>query len=534
VGASGTGKTLATQIIAAEAELPIHELDLASALTDRPDDVEHVVGAALDTAHNEGAIAVIDGGAALLGRRSPSTGRTGPDAWGGSDDVLSPLLELISGSDDLVIVTATTARAADPALPERFGAVVEFPRPDTEARVEIWRRSLPADAELPEGTLRYLASWLTWTGGTIHSCCLAAAQDAAAEGVPLQLRHVSRVLDRGYRTSARSYATEVAPPSPPPSPEPPAPTPPARPRVGRRWPVIAGGTAIAAALVGLVVALAAGATSGSSARTPSARVGAVQLSLPAGWRREAGAHPPPLGLPTALTIASPRPAQGVLIIGQLAGDSSPLPRTVLAAFSPQVAPEVVRLGPLVLYQYRTVARAGLPGGERTYVLPTTTGTVIAICRPIEASSAFLTNCEGVLETIRLRSGRALPVGVSSPYARALSAVITQLNAVRSSAARQLASASTGQAQASAALKLAQAHAQAASSVTHLAAGQAASANAALAHALLMTADSYRALALAAAHRNPSAYKTARAALATAAQTQDSAFQQLRAFGYRLG
>jgi hypothetical protein len=176
----------------------------------------------------------------------------------------------------------------------------------------------------------------------------------------------------------------------------------------------------------------------------------------------------------------------------------------------------------------------LPGGERTYVMPTTTGTVIAICRPMKVSPAFMTNCAGVLATIRLRSGRALPVGVSNPYARALSAVITQLNAVRSSAARQLATAGTEQAQASAALKLARAHAQAASSVTHLQAGQAARANAALAHALLVTADGYRALALAASHLNLSAYKTARAALATAAQTQDSAFQQLRAFGYRLG
>jgi hypothetical protein len=223
----------------------------------------------------------------------------------------------------------------------------------------------------------------------------------------------------------------------------------------------------------------------------------------------------------------------VLIIGQLAGDSSPLPRTVLTAFSAQ-APEVVRLGPVVLYQYRTAARTGLPGGERTYAMPTTTGTVIAICRPMEASPAFMTGCTGVLATIRLRSGRALPVGVSSPYARALSAVITQLNAVRSSAAHELATAGTEQAQASAALRLARAHAQAASSVTHLQAGQAASVNAALAHALLVTADGYRALALAASHRNLSAYKTARAALATAAQTQDSAFQQLRAFGYRVG
>jgi hypothetical protein len=547
VGAAGTGKTLATQIIAAAAGLPLHECDLGPALAGQRRDLERVVAEAFDAAQSNGAIAVIDGAAPLVRRPSSADG---PGADWRTDDVLSHLVERASRFDGVVIVTATMSRGIDPGLTEHFAGVVEFPAPQVEARVEIWRRSLPADAELPDGTLHYLASWLTWTGGTIHSCCVAAAQEAATEGVPLQLRHVRRMLDQGYRTSARSHATDAEPPPRPASPgrqrRPASPGPPARPssfgppartpaaagRDGRRWPVIAGGMAIAAALVGLVVALAAGAQSGSPPNA-RARVGAVEVSLPSGWRREAPSDQAPFGLTSALTIASPPPARGVLILGQLAGDSSPLPRTVLAALSPQTAPEVVRLGPVVLYQYRTPSSGGATGGERVYVMPTTTGTIVAVCRPRAQSPTFTTTCGRVLATLRLRSGRALPVGLSSAYASALSTVINQLNTVRSSAGRQLATAGTAQAQAAAALKLAQAHAQAAAAVAKLNAGQAASANAALAHALTMTADGYRALALAASHRNLSAYRTARSALASAAQTQGSAFQQLRALGYRL-
>jgi hypothetical protein len=532
VGPSGTGKTLATEIIAAKARLPIHEVDLGAAPAGQPIDVERVLAEACDAAQGNSAIAVIDGAAPLLRPRAPSTDGSGTDSWTGTDDELSHLLKRVSRVDGLVIVTATMARAIDPVLAERFVAVVEFPAPPLEARMEIWRRSLPADAELADGTLRYLASWLTWTGGTIHSCCVAAAREAASEGVPLQLRHVSRVLDQGYRTSARSYPRDVQAPTLRPSPEQPAQTPAARRRGGRRWPAIASATAIAAALVGLVVALAAGATS-SGPRSVPARVGAVRVSLPSGWRREAGSGRAPFGLTGALTIVSPPPARGVLIIGQLAGNSSALPRAVLTAFSPQAAPAVIRLGPVDLYLYRTPSRAGLPGGESIYAMPTTAGTVIAICRPKDASPTFMTNCGRVLATITLGSGRTLPVGVSGTYARALSAVINQLNAVRSSAARQLGAAGTAQAQAAAALRLARAHAQAASSVTRLDAGPAATANAALAHALLVTANGYRALALAASRRNLSAYRTARAALSAATRTQGSAFEQLRAFGYRL-
>jgi hypothetical protein len=532
VGPSGTGKTLATEIIAATAGLPIQQLDLGPALAGEQRDVERALAETLDAARSHSAIAVIDGAAPLLRLRSASTDGSDSGSRTATEDALSHLLEHISHFDGVVIVTAAITRAIDPALAGCFGAVVEFPPPQLEARIELWRRSLPADAVLAEGTLHYLASWLAWTGGTIHNCCLAAAQEAATEGVPLQVRHVSRVLDQGYRSGARSYARDVEPPSRSPVAEPPARAPAARRRDGRRWPTIAAGTAIAAALVGLVVALAAGAPSGRP-RSALAHVGAVRVSLPSGWRREASSERAPFGLTGALTLSSPPPARGALIIGQVGGDSSPLPRTVLTASSPQATPEVVRLGRVVLYRYRTAARAGLPGGEWIYSMPTTTGTVIAICRPQAASRTFTTDCGRVLATLSLGTGRTLPVGLSSAYARALSTVITQLNAVRSSAARQLATAGTAHAQAAAATKLALAHARAASSVTRLDAGQAATANAALAHALLMTADGYRALALAASRGDLSAYRTARVALATAAHTQSSAFEQLRAFGYRL-
>jgi hypothetical protein len=532
VGPSGTGKTLATEIIAAKARLPIQQLDLGPALAGQQSDVERALAATLEAAQSNSAIAVIDGAAPLLRARSASTHAPHSDSQTAAEDALSHLLERIRHFDGVVIVTAAMTRAIDPVLAGRFDAVVEFPPPQLEARIELWRRSLPADAVLADGTLHYLASWLAWTGGTIHSCCLAAAKEAATEGVPLQVRHVSRVLDQGYRSSARSYARDVEPPSPSAPADPPAQTPAPRRRDGRRWTTIVGGTAIAAALAGLVVALAAGAPSGTP-QSALARVGAVRVSLPSGWRREASSHRAPFGLTSALTLSSSPPARGVLIIGQLRGDSSPLPRIVLTALSPQAVPEVVRLGRVVLYQYRSAARAGLPGGEWIYSMPTTAGTVIAICRPQEASRTFTTDCARVLATLTLGSGRTLPVGLSSAYARALSAVINQLNAVRSSAARQLATAGDAHAQAAAAATLAQAHAQAAASVTRLDAGQAATANAALAHALLMTADGYLALSLAAARSNASAYATARLALATAAQTQSSAFEQLRAFGYRL-
>ncbi len=587
LGAAGTGKTMAARIVAADAGVPVHQFDLGTGLAGAEHEFERLAARAFQAAARDRALLVIDGAQALM-RSSPRMdwhGRAASGSGPGSagwpaeanghdpgDRALSRLLRRADRYEGQVVFTSTMTHGIDTALTDRFEAVVTFPLPEVGARKEIWRRSLPADARLTENNLDYLAGWLQWPGGAIHRCGMAAADEAVREGVPLQLRHVAAVLDQetggagrparasaapgtsgraGPRTPAPGQRTAGRVPAlPPVSPRAAQTTPlpaltgdrsetvaagAAPTRVGnvRRWPLAAVAVAVVALAIGAIVVLLALGSSGSGARK-AAYVDALRVSLPSGWRERGSAAASSLGLPGGLVVSSPAPATGDLVIAKVTrSGSSPLPQTLTVGLPATATPQIIKLGPLLFYRYLASPPQGSSGGEWIYAMPTTTGTVIGVCRPQGTSAAFAISCERVLGTLRLRSGRTLPLTLSTRYARELNAVMARLNAVRSSTGPQLAAATSAHAQSAAAAQLARAHQQAASALTQLDAGVAATANAALAHALLLTASAYTALAHAAAHNETRAYATARSALARSGQELNLAFGQLRRLGYQV-
>jgi ATPase family associated with various cellular activities (AAA) len=406
VGTPGTGKTMAADLIAADLGLRVHKVDLA--VVSSESELEEIVERAFTAAEDGGAIVVIDGAGPLMGR-SPAPGHdeVNPARTQRRDlslvaparnGLLPDLLERSYEYPGLVIFTSTVTHGLDLSLTDRFDVVVEFPFPESDARREIWRNSLPEDARLTESTLGYLATWLHWPGGTIHRCSLAAADEAATEGVPVELRHVASVLDHGYR-SATPEETLASPEIRPRLEEPPSDT-------GRhrwRWIAVAG-AAIAAAL-GLIIAGGNGSAPASNAGSKTASVGPVRVSFPSDWRQEAVPVGQSLGLTREVAIASPAPARGVLVIGTMAAvDPATLPRPLLATVSPGAAPEIVRVDQVVLERYPSRPSSGATGHEAIFAMPATSGTIIGVCRPEEVSSSFVGSCERVLGTMKLTTG----------------------------------------------------------------------------------------------------------------------------------
>jgi hypothetical protein len=264
-----------------------------------------------------------------------------------------------------------------------------------------------------------------------------------------------------------------------------------------------------------------------------ASVADLKVDYPSDWRLESATPDSQLALTDPLTLASPQVKDGRLVIGTT-HPASPgdLPASLAAGLSRRPTRQVVSLGDADFYRYLDVTPVGSSDRESIYVLPTTIGTVTAVCSAQSPTTAFTASCERVLATVRLSSGNVLSLGVDPGYAFALNRILNQLNTARRSAGPGLRNADP-RARAAAATTLATAHAHAAAAAGHISGIGVNVANQALVSALDANAAAYRSLAQAAGAQDVAGYARAQTAIAAAGRALDAALAQLRQSGYQV-
>jgi hypothetical protein len=292
--------------------------------------------------------------------------------------------------------------------------------------------------------------------------------------------------------------------------------------------------ALAVAVVGFALArYGAGKTAASPPPlSRQASVANLKVNYPSTWRVIPAATVPLLPMGDVLTLAADASKRSMLVIGTQTTTPAALPARLAAAVPPTSKPQVVTLGGTSFYRYLNLTPRGQSGAESIYTLPTSAGTVTAVCSAPTFTMRLTSDCERALATLKLTTGDVLSVSADPGYALQLNRILGQLNGVRRSAGPGLRSSRVGT-RVRAASALATAHAQAASATRHISVGQVSSANQALVTALTRNASAYKALAHAAAKQNVSAYGRAQAALASASSGLDAAYTQLRQLGYTI-
>lgn len=295
------------------------------------------------------------------------------------------------------------------------------------------------------------------------------------------------------------------------------------------------------ACVGVALAASAGSlalinTGGGSEKSSNAgsrvSAGALVLPVPPGWTRASPTAAETPGLVDSVALRTSRDASGTLIVGRAATTTGLLPRQLTATFSSTPAPQLVTLGGARYYRYLDLTpRAGGPS-ETLYALPTTAGTMLAVCVDPGPGSDLAGRCERVLGGARLAPG-IVAANPEPGYASSFTAVIRELNVVRVSATRRLHDAHSAQQQATAAATLAAEHMQAAAALERLSAGSATSANASVASTIRLIGNAYRSLGQAATRGDTAAYDAASHELSRANVALNSAFTRLRALGYQV-
>jgi SpoVK/Ycf46/Vps4 family AAA+-type ATPase len=184
-GPSGTGKTLAAEILANELELDLFRIDLSAVVSKYIGETEKNLRRVFDAAEEGGAVLLFDEADALFGKRSEV--KDSHDRYANVE--ISYLLQRMEAYRGLAILTTNMKEALDPAFLRRLRFVVQFPFPDQTQRAEIWRKIFPAKTPTDSLDIDTL-SRLSISGGNIRSIALNAAFTAAGADEPVRMNHL--------------------------------------------------------------------------------------------------------------------------------------------------------------------------------------------------------------------------------------------------------------------------------------------------------------------------------------------------------
>jgi len=192
-GPSGTGKTMAAEVLARELRLDLYRIDLSATVSKYIGETEKNLKKIFDAAEAGGVILLFDEADALFGKRSDV--KDSHDRHANIE--VSYLLQRMEAYRGLAILTTNLKRSLDSAFLRRIRFIVEFPFPGQRERAEIWRRAFPSPTPTDGLDPEKLAQ-LNVSGGNIRNIALNAAFLAADAGEPVRMTHLLRAARSEY------------------------------------------------------------------------------------------------------------------------------------------------------------------------------------------------------------------------------------------------------------------------------------------------------------------------------------------------
>ncbi|MFI7128814.1 AAA family ATPase [Nonomuraea sp. NPDC050153] len=207
LGPSGTGKTLAAEVVAGAVGMDLMKVDLSTVVSKYIGETEKHLGRLFDGAERSGSILFFDEADALFGKRS----EVGDAHDRYANIEVSYLLQRVEEYAGVVVLATNFAQNIDEAFQRRIRVSVAFPFPDEAARLAIWRRHLPeelpvaADLDLPGMARRFKVS-----GGVIRKIVWNAAFLAADDGGRVGNEHLLLATRREYERMGKPFLAAEA------------------------------------------------------------------------------------------------------------------------------------------------------------------------------------------------------------------------------------------------------------------------------------------------------------------------------------
>jgi AAA+ superfamily predicted ATPase len=195
-GPSGTGKTMAAEIMANELGLDLYKIDLSTVVSKYIGETEKNLARIFAEAETSNAILFFDEADALFGRRSEV--RDSHDRYANIE--ISYLLQRMEEYEGMAILATNLHKNMDEAFVRRMHFTVEFPFPDATHRRRIWEKLWPPETPCDHPLdLNFLAQRFEIAGGSIRNIVLAAAFLAADDGRVVTMEHLLQATQREYQ-----------------------------------------------------------------------------------------------------------------------------------------------------------------------------------------------------------------------------------------------------------------------------------------------------------------------------------------------
>jgi AAA+ superfamily predicted ATPase len=199
-GESGTGKTMAADIMAGQLGQDLYKIDLSMLVSKYIGETEKNLNRVFTEAQTSNAILFFDEADAIFGKRSEV--KDSHDRYANIE--ISYLLQRMETYDGVVILATNLRANLDEAFTRRLHFIVEFPFPEAKDREIIWQVNFPPETPLAADIdFELLAQRYRITGGNIRNIIMAAAFLAAEKGDSVNMDHLLHAARREYQKMGR-------------------------------------------------------------------------------------------------------------------------------------------------------------------------------------------------------------------------------------------------------------------------------------------------------------------------------------------
>lgn len=186
-GKSGTGKTMAAQVIGRELGLQVYRVDMSQIVSKYIGETEKNINTIFDEAMKSNVILFFDEMEALFGKRTD--GKSANDRYINME--VAFLLQKVENHKGISILATNHLEQIDTAFFRRIQYVVHFPFPQVQQRYELWKSFVTNKVPLEKDIdFQYLAEQFEMTGGSIKNAMLTALFLAASQKQKCSIIHI--------------------------------------------------------------------------------------------------------------------------------------------------------------------------------------------------------------------------------------------------------------------------------------------------------------------------------------------------------